>query len=50
MTEPEPSLRYFADTTPQTDIDRLRTRAVWLYFAKGRTQNEISNARRFNPA
>ena len=42
MTKPEPSLRYFADTTPQTDMDRLRTRAVWLYFAEGRTQSEIS--------
>ena len=42
MTELGPAARYFADSTPQTDTDRLRTRAIWLYFVEGRTQSEVS--------
>lgn len=29
-------------TTSETDADRLRIRAVWLYFVEGRTQGEIA--------
>ena len=42
MTELGPAARYFTDSTPQTDTDRLRTRAIWLYFVEGRTQSEVS--------
>ena len=42
MTKLEPTARYVAESTPQSDMDRLRTRAVWLYFVEGRTQSEIA--------
>ena len=42
MTDADPIPRNFADTTPQTDMDRLRARSVWLYFVEGRTQSEIA--------
>lgn len=29
-------------TAPQSEADRLRARAVWLYYVEGMTQNEIS--------
>ena len=27
-----------------TDLDRLRARAVWMYFVEGKTQSEIAQA------
>lgn len=31
-----------ADGTQQSDADRLRARAIWLYFVEGMTQSEIA--------
>lgn len=42
MIKEHPPIRTFTETLPQTDMDRLRARAVWLYFVEGRTQSEVA--------
>lgn len=42
MKEEALSAQLLAEGSHPSDIDRLRTRAVWLYFAESRTQSEIA--------
>ena len=32
-----------SETSPPSDVDRLRARAAWLYFVEGRTQSEVGD-------
>jgi DNA-binding transcriptional regulator LsrR (DeoR family) len=38
----EKALAKAPEVVPETSVDRLRGRAVWLYFVENRTQNEIA--------
>ena len=43
MREVAPTEQLLAEGAQPSEIDRLRARAVWLYFVEGHTQNEIAN-------
>ena len=43
MKEVAPTEQLLAEGSRPSEIDRLRARAVWLYFVEGHTQNEIAN-------
>ena len=42
VKEVAPTEQLFAEGSQPSEIDRMRTRAVWLYFVEGHTQNEIA--------
>ena len=43
MKQIAPNEQLLAEGSQPSEIDRLRARAVWLYFVEGHTQNEIAN-------
>jgi DNA-binding transcriptional regulator LsrR (DeoR family) len=43
VKEVAPTEQMLAEGSQPSEIDRLRARAVWLYFVEGHTQNEIAN-------
>lgn len=42
MKELAPTDRLLAEASQPSEIDRLRARAIWLYFVENHTQNEIA--------
>jgi DNA-binding transcriptional regulator LsrR (DeoR family) len=42
VKEVAPTEQLLAEGSQPSEIDRLRARAVWLYFVEGHTQNEIA--------
>lgn len=42
MREVDPSERLLAEGSQPSELDRLRSRAVWLYFVESHTQSEIA--------